>query len=37
MEVILRNEEGADEEIPLFGTLIQMDGIYKVYSYAPFD
>jgi hypothetical protein len=37
MEVTVRNEKGAEEEIPLFGSLILMDGVYKVYSYAPFD
>ncbi len=33
----IRIENGAEEDVPLFGTLIEMDGVYKVYSYAPYD
>jgi hypothetical protein len=37
MEVILRSEDGKEGPYPLFGTLIEMDGVWKVYSYAPYD
>ena len=37
MEVIIRKEDGAEVAYPLFGTLIEMDGLWKVYSYAPYD
>jgi hypothetical protein len=37
MEVILRGADGKEFSYPLFGTLIEMDGIWKVYSYAPYD
>lgn len=37
MEVRIRDEAGKEIEYPLFGTLIEMDGVWKVYSYAPTD
>jgi hypothetical protein len=36
MEVIIREEDGKEVSFPLFGTLIEMDGLWKVYSYAPY-
>lgn len=38
MEVLLRDEQsGEEKEYPLFGTLVEMDGVFKIYSYAPYD
>lgn len=37
MEVVLRDDAGREAPYPLFGTLIEMDGRFKVYSYAPVD
>jgi hypothetical protein len=37
MKVVLADESGLEREYPLFGTLIEMDGRFKVYSYAPYD
>ena len=37
MVVVLSDELGREREYPLFGTLIEMDGRFKVYSYAPYD
>jgi len=34
--IILRVADGKDMEYPLFGTLIEMDGLWKVYSFAPY-
>jgi len=36
-EMTIRVDGGPEEELPLFGTLIEMDGVFKVYSYAPYD
>jgi hypothetical protein len=36
-EIVLRDRDGKEREYPLFGTLIEMDGVWKVYSYAPYD
>lgn len=36
-EIFLRDRDGKEREYPLFGTLIEMDGVWKVYSYAPYD
>lgn len=36
-EIILRDPGGKEREYLLFGTLIEMDGVWKVYSYAPYD
>jgi hypothetical protein len=35
-EVTLRDDSGREGVYPLFGTLIEMDGVLKVYSYAPY-
>jgi hypothetical protein len=37
MTAIARDESGKEMEYPLFGTLIELDGVWKVYSYAPYD
>jgi len=37
MEVMIREAGGKEMLYPLFGTLIEMDGLWKVYSYAPYD
>jgi hypothetical protein len=37
MEVVIREAGGEEKPYPLFGTLIEMDGLWKVYSYAPYD
>ncbi len=37
MAVVLPDELGREREYPLFGTLIEMDGQFKVHSYAPCD
>jgi len=37
MMVVLSDESGQEREYPLFGTLIEMDRRFKVYSYAPYD
>jgi hypothetical protein len=37
MEVTIREAGGEEMSYPLFGTLIEMDGLWKVYSYAPYD
>lgn len=37
MEVIVREPNGQETPYPLFGTLIEMNGRWKVYSYAPYD
>jgi hypothetical protein len=37
MEVIIREAGAEGRSYPLFGTLIEMDGLWKVYSYAPYD
>jgi len=37
MEIVVKDESGKEGSYPLFGTLIEMDGVYKIYSYAPFD
>jgi len=37
MEVVIREKGGEEMSYPLFGTLIEMDGLWKVYSYAPYD
>ena len=36
-EIVIRNAAGKQGAYPLFGTLIEMDGVWKVYSYAPYD
>ena len=36
-EIVIRDSAGRQDEYPLFGTLIEMDGFWKVYSYAPYD
>lgn len=36
-EIILRDPGGREREYLLFGTLVEMDGVWKVYSYAPYD
>lgn len=35
--IVLRDPEGREREYLLFGTLIEMEGVWKVYSYAPYD
>ena len=37
METVIRSEDGKEMEYTLFGTLIEMDGVWKVYSYGPYD
>jgi hypothetical protein len=39
IEVVIRDAETGEEKkgYPLFGTLVEMDGVFKVYSYAPYD
>jgi hypothetical protein len=37
MEVTIREADEEEMSYPLFGTLIEMDGVWKVYSYAPYD
>ncbi len=37
MRTMLRDEEGKEFDYPLIGTLIEMDGVWKVYSYARYD
>ncbi len=36
-EILLRDRTGREREYLIFGTLIEMDGVWKVYSYAPYD
>jgi hypothetical protein len=37
MEVFIREPGGKEFSYPLVGTLIELDGLWKVYSYAPYD
>jgi hypothetical protein len=37
MQILVQDDEGQQRKLPLFGTIIEMDGRFKIYSFAAYD